>query len=180
MKDKTITLAESGNLIEGNFLEIVRDNIIRPGNPIYYQGSYTWLYDLGAIIDGLEPFVKDTNIVSWMADNSSLSMFQWSYAIGDLKDALSDAITASWRDGYTKPSYDTTVSKYSTNAWIGTSLHNNYYGLSICGGTVETSVSGQNVTLLDEKYPDFYATELQFGQDCENWDNLLKLWFPAD
>ena len=180
LKDKTITLAESGNLIEGNFLEIVRDNIIRPGNPIYYQGSYTWLYDLGAIIDGLEPFVKDTNIVSWMADNSSLSMFQWSYAIGDLKDALSDAITASWRDGYTKPSYDTTVSKYSTNAWIGTSLHNNYYGLSICGGTVETSVSGQNVTLLDEKYPDFYATELQFGQDCENWDNLLKLWFPAD
>lgn len=180
LKDKTITLTDSGNLIEGNFLEIVRDNIIRPGNPIYYQGSYTWLYDIGAIIDGLEPFVDDENIVAWMAANSSKSMFQWAYAVGDLKDAMSNAIAASWRDGYQKPSYDTTVSKYSINAWIGTSIHNNYYGLSICGGTVETSVSGQTVTLLDEEYPDFYGTELQFGQDCENWDNLLKLWFPAD
>ncbi len=180
LKDKTISSADSGGLIEGNFLEIVRDYIIRPGNPIYYQGSYTWLYDIGAIIDGLEPFVDDENIVAWMAANSSKSMFQWVYAISDLKDAMSNAIAASWRDGYQKPSYDTTVSKYSTNAWIGTSIHNNYYGLSICGGTVETSVSGQTVTLLEEKYPDFYGSELQFGKDCKNWDNLLKLWFPAD
>ena len=180
LKDKTISSADSGGLIEGNFLEIVRDYIIRPGNPIYYQGSYTWLYDIGAIIDGLEPFVDDENIVAWMAVNSSKSMFQWVYAISDLKDAMSNAIAASWRDGYQKPSYDTTVSKYSTNAWIGTSIHNNYYGLSICGGTVETSVSGQTVTLLEEKYPDFYGSELQFGKDCKNWDNLLKLWFPAD
>ena len=189
LKDKTIDITDENNKeIKGNFLELLRDTVIRPGYPIFYQGSYTWLYDIGAIIDGILPIVNNDSIADWMqqhskdSSNSNMGIYQqgWVNAVESVRTALQQAISASWRDGYQRPSYYTTTTNRSTDAWVGTDIHGNYYGLSICGGTVETSVSGQNVTLLDEKYPDFYATELQFGQDCENWDALLKLWFQAD
>lgn len=178
LKGKNIYVYDTnGKLIEGNFLELLRDSFVTPGNPIYYQGGYTWLYDIGAIMDGLLPLVKDSNIQDWLASKSTKTQTQWVLAVDAVRDALSPAIVSSWRDGYLKPSYDTTESKYSTNAWIGTSIHLNYYGLSICGGTVEYEVSGQETTLKDGKYPTFYETELQFGIDCSNWNLLLKEWF---
>ena len=158
--------------LEGNFLELMRDYLVRPGNPIYYQGSYTWLYDIGAILDAIYKLcANNTNLCSWLGSNSSINAMAWMSIAQDVMSPLSKAIACSWRDGYTKPSYDTTV--YWSNAWIGNSLYNNYYGLSICGGTITEDIDAQ-------KYPSFYETDLQFAKDCPHWNALLKLWFPAE
>ena len=158
--------------LEGNFLELMRDYLVRPGNPIYYQGSYTWLYDIGAILDAIYKLcANNTNLCSWLGSNSSINAMAWMSIAQDVMSPLSKAIACSWRDGYTKPSYDTTVNW--SNAWIGNSLYQNYYGLSICGGTITEDIDAQ-------KYPSFYETDLQFAKDCPHWNALLKLWFPAE
>ncbi len=187
LKDKTITIGDSENI---NFLDFVRDYTVKPGNPIYYQGSYTWLYDIGAIADALNSIFKTSEITDQLGLGTGSIPFVLSYtlSIEAVKMDLYEAIPASWRDGYQRPSYDTSASKYNTTStWIGSDIDGNYYGLSICGGTFEVSQSGQEVTVLDGKYPEFYTTELAFGSpmssgtDTTNyWNELLKLWFPAD
>ena len=160
--------------LKGDFLEIMRDNLVMPGNPIFYMGSYTWLYDIGAILDTLYNLCMNTNNVSlcmWLGNNSSLNAMEWQTIARDVMSPLSRAIVCSWRDGYTKPSYDSTVGW--NNAWLGNSINQNYYGLSICGGTITENIAAQ-------KYPSFYETDLQFAQACPHWNSLLKLWFPED
>ncbi len=189
LKEKTISIGDEDNI---NFLDFIRDYTVTPGNPIYYQGSYTWLYDIGAIVDAISEIFHTTEITDQLnlgtLDETIPYLQGYINRIEAVKMALYQAIPASWRDGYQRPTYDTSASKYSTtNTWIGTNIDGNYYGLSICGGTLEVSQSGQDVTFLKGKYPDFYASELAFGTpmssgtDTTNyWNELLKIWFPAD
>ncbi|MBP5251266.1 MAG: hypothetical protein J6Z17_02515, partial [Treponema sp.] len=175
LKDKKVSEND-----ETTFLEDLRDYIVRPGDPIYYQGSFTWLYDMGAIMDGLNSVFTSKTIKDWLTDLNvmkheiSYSALQLQFDIGDVIEALADAITSSWRDGYQKASYDTTV-RWS-EAWTGNSLYSNYYGLNVCGETIKIDAN----QIVAGNYPDFYATDLNFGADCSNWDALLKLWFPEE
>lgn len=168
-----VTFNNSTKHLEGDFLEIMRDYLVMPGNPIYYQGSYTWLYDIGAILDAIDKlFYNNLSLCQWLNSQvPAISTGDWQRIARTVMSPLSSAIACSWRDGYTKPSYDSTVTW--SNAWIGNSLYQNYYGLSICGGTIAEDIDAQ-------KYPSFYETDLQFAKDCPHWDALLKLWFPAD
>ncbi len=174
LKDKKISEAD-----ETTFLEDLRDYIVRPGDPIYYQGSFTWLYDMGAIMDGLYTVFTSNTVIDWLIDlhydfGIEFTALNIQIDIGNIKQALSNAITSSWRDGYQKASYDTTV-KWS-NAWTGNELYSNYYGLNVCGETIKIDAN----QIVPGNYPDFYATDLKFGADCSNWDALLKLWFPEE
>ena len=170
--DMNIILNNTTVHLNGDFLEIMRDYLVTPGNPIYYQGSYTWLYDIGAILDAIYNLCNtNINLCKWLESNSSINAMEWMSIAQDVMSPLSKAIACSWRDGYTKPSYDTTVDR--SNAWIGNKIQGNYYGLSICGGTITEKIA-------EQKYPSFYEDALQFAQDCPHWNALLKLWFPAE
>ena len=46
-------------------------------------------------------------------------------------------------------------------------------GKGVLTGLTEISEIRQN-KIVDGNYPDFYATDLNFGADCSNWDALLN------
>jgi hypothetical protein len=171
--DKTITLNGQTVTLNGDFLTIMRDYLVCPGNPIFYQGFYTWLYDIGAILDALDNlFYNNYSLCQWLNTNvPTIPIGDWQRIAREIMTPLSQAIVCSWRDGYTKPSYDSTVGW--NEAWLGNTINHNYYGLSICGGTVTENIE-------DQEYPSFYETDLQFAQACPNWNNLLKLWFQTE
>ena len=94
--------------------------------------------------------------------------------------ALSDAIVASWRDGYKAPTY------YKNKA------DNIYYDAFSCttpvtldnapdlgaGLTINCSCwvpYGQNGKTYG--FEDWYKDELAFGNDCTNWTKLIDLWW---
>lgn len=130
---------------------------------IYYQGSYTWLYDIGYIARMMEYFSAttiegSTNANAWSDLNTVAS---------NLITKLDDAIKYSWRD-----------SKVASNGDFYYQIDgrseqfNHYLGLTICGANIATN--GTN--LAQGSYPSFYKTDLAFGAESQ-WGNLLEYWF---
>lgn len=130
---------------------------------IYYQGSYTWLYDIGYIARMMEYFSAttiegSTNANAWSDLNTVAS---------NLITKLDDAIKYSWRD-----------SKVASNGDFYYQIDgrseqfNHYFGLTICGANIATN--GTNLT--QGSCPSFYKTDLAFGAESQ-WGNLLEYWF---
>lgn len=131
---------------------------------LYYQGSYTWLYDIGYM-------AKRMQFISASTINGSANVNEWTQlntAATNLIEKLDDAIKYSWRD-----------SKVVSNGGDfyyqidgSTTQFSHYLGLTICGANIATN--GEN--LAQGTAPSFYKTDLAFGVDSR-WGELLEYWF---
>ena len=80
-----------------------------------------------------------------------------------LTTALQSAITYTWREGpYTDDSL-----------YLGENLP---YGMTIAGAEIAQTQDGK---IIDYFAPDFYKTDLDFGEDI-SWGALLELYFGTD
>ncbi|MBR0486453.1 MAG: hypothetical protein IJJ70_01940 [Treponema sp.] len=169
---REITKTASTTTVPLTYGRIIQDSALYRGGLLSYMGSYTWLFEFGAVLD------NSYNLAT------ELTVGETTYTWPDLADkvlnvaaALDDCIIASWRDGNLSSGlYYNYYPQYSTSKTRSGILESGFYGLSISGGTVEMSVSGSNATLLPEKNPDWYKTELAFGKDSK-WGDLLEYWF---
>lgn len=130
---------------------------------LYYQGSYTLLYDIGYI-------ARMMKICSAPTIGSTPNANAWSElysAATDLIESLYDAIKYSWRDSQVSSDKDF----YS---WIdgSTTQFSHSLGLTICGANIATN--GNNIA--QGSCPSFYKTDLAFGADSK-WGDLLTYWF---
>ena len=130
---------------------------------LYYQGSYTLLYDIGYI-------ARMMKICSAPTIESTPNANAWSElysAATDLIESLYDAIKYSWRDSQVSSDKDF----YS---WIdgSTTQFSHSLGLTICGANIATN--GNN--FAQGTAPSFYKTDLAFGADSK-WGDLLTYWF---
>lgn len=152
---------ESGeNTIPVNRMELLSNMALDYIRPINYQGTYSWLYDIG--------YMSDT--MAYWANNDDWTSLK--DKLRNLDQALNTSVIASWRDGaFFGPTYSTFT---TTN--ILCSSDNSYYGLTISGETFKYTVEGTQATVVDGDYPSWY-TDLKFGQDCK-WNDLLQACFP--
>ena len=126
------------------------------GNSLYYAGSYSWLFDIGYMID---------NFALNSAPTISGSVNPWAWpelftACEDVKTVLESVIVKAWRDA---PNWKDLYANY---------LGGSYYGLTISGETI--AVNGGNI--VAGTCPDFYKDDLAFGADS-SWADLLVEWF---
>lgn len=132
---------------------------------IQYEGSFSWLYDLGSVLQKMYQVADNEN---WTALKTKLQT---------LADKLDEALGFAWRDGYEVPTYNSDIlSKNGKAGWLPAKTSYVYWGLTISGETYKATVEGDTTYIEDGNYPSWY-TELKFGQDCK-WNDLLKAWFP--
>lgn len=130
---------------------------------IYYQGSYTWLYDIGYIARMMQYFSAttiegSTNANAWSDLNTVAS---------NLINQLNDAIKYSWRDSKVASNGD-----FYSRIDGSTTQFSHSLGLTICGANIATN--GTNLT--QGSCPSFYKTDLAFGAESR-WGDLLEYWF---
>ena len=130
---------------------------------LYYQGTYTWLYDIGYIARMMQYFSaptigSSTNENAWPELNAAAS---------NLITKLNLAIKYSWRDSKVSSDKD-----FYSRIDGSTTQFSHYLGLTICGANIATN--GGNIA--QGTAPSFYKTDLAFGADSE-WGNLLTYWF---
>lgn len=130
---------------------------------IYYQGSYTWLYDIGYIARMMQYFSAST-IGSSTNANAWPALYT---AATNLITELNNAIKYSWRDSQVSSDKD-----FYSRIDGSTTQFSHYLGLTICGANIATN--GTN--LAQGSCPSFYKTDLDFGADSK-WGDLLVLWF---
>ena len=141
---------------------------MNPMQPINYQGTYSWLYDIGWLFDGIGFYA---NKEGW----SELTTL-----INNSLEYLDKAIITSWRDGCEYPSYYSyDKNESNSTSWLVNSNHPyNYYGLTISGETFAARIEGDTAYIINGNYPSWY-TELAFGRNCK-WNDLLKALYPAE
>lgn len=131
------------------------------GDPIYYTGSFGCLKDLGAMC----AFMRDY-YPNWTELNTKANA---------VTSALSQAIVASWRDGYNAPTYYKIKGESYYDA-LGSSTDLGA-GLTInCSCWVDHQGS-DGKTYRYQEFADWYKTDLAFGKDCTNWTNLIESWW---
>lgn len=139
------------------------------GDPIYYSGSFGCLKDLGAMCAFMRSYYSESD---WAELNVKANA---------VTTALSNAIVASWRDGYGNPTYykntvdDVYYDAFTCNSVVtldnATDLG---AGLTInCSCWVDPN-SNQGSSL---GFKDWYKNELEFGKDCSYWTALIKGWW---
>ena len=130
---------------------------------LYYQGTYTWLYDIGYIARMMEYFSATTiegsaNANAWSDLNTAAT---------NLITELNDAIKYSWRDSQVSLDKD-----FYSRIDGSTTQFSHSLGLTICGANIATN--GTN--LAQGSCPSFYKTDLAFGAESR-WGDLLEYWF---
>ena len=170
---REITKTASTTTVPLTYGRIIQDSALYRGGLLSYMGSYTWLFEFGAVLDNSYNLATELTV-----GETTYTWPELKTKAANVAAALDDCIVASWRDGNKEFGlyYNIWYSNTSANKYKWGSLERGYYGLSISGGTVEMSVSGSNATLLPEKNPDWYKTELAFGKDSK-WGDLLEYWF---
>ena len=128
--------------------------------PIYYDGSYGSLKDLGFMMFILNTVYDEE---TWPELKTKIEAVQ---------AALDTAIIACWRDGYQKPTYykneETVESHFGSNNGLGLTIN--------CSVWVPgTGSDGKQYSFAG--FADWYKNELAFGKDCENWTALIQKWF---
>lgn len=131
------------------------------GDPIYYTGTYGCLKDLGAMCAFMREYYPN-----WEELNAKANA---------VTSALSNAIVASWRDGYNTPTYykikgETYSDAYGSASDLGAGLTIN------CSCWVEHQGT-DGKTYKYQEFADWYKTDLAFGKDCTNWTNLIETWW---
>ena len=130
------------------------------GEPIYYQGTFGNLKDLGFMLYLMDTIYQD----SWPELLTKTA---------EVRNALNAAIIACWRDGYNGiPTY------YKNGTNTGGYLPAAYgMGLTInCCVWVPYTYGGS--TYRTSGFAEWYANELAFGRDCASWTTLIQEWFP--
>lgn len=171
-KDKTVSglyYDENGKVVEEEtenpvpYLHLLRDYVRYSGMTgisLYYMGSYSWLFDIGYMMDNFiyissaEIKDKQNNIVSNPNEWTELKLYCES-----VKGALEDTIIDAWRD-------------FPVNENLYDVLQGTHYGLTISGETI--AIDGNN--FVPGTCPDFYESDLAFGADSL-WTDLLVEWF---
>ena len=127
-----------------------------------YQGTFTWLHDIGFITLNISNIIINDNPTTEKNEQEeygqTLSTLQEKASL--LKTALQSAITYTWREGpYTDDSL-----------YHGENLP---YGMTIAGAEIAKTQDGE---LIDYFAPDFYKTDLDFGEGY-SWGDLLEYYF---
>ncbi len=149
--------------------EAVKYHTAYYGDPLYYNGTFGSLKDLGFMAFYLNALYAQTSNTTW------INILEKANAI---KDALNNAIIACWRDGYGGPTYyknpQDEANSEENDSYYGNSLG---LGLTInCSCWVpHTRADGKDY--LYEEFVDWYRNELAFGKDCSAWTNLIEEWF---
>lgn len=172
-KDKTVSkhyFNDDGDFVPEEpenpvpYLHLLRDYVRYSGitgNSLYYMGSYSWLFDIGYMMDNFiyisSAQIKDeqNNIVSNPYEWTELKPYCES-----VKGALEDTIIDAWRD-----------SPVDKNLYNDV-LQGTHYGLTISGETI--AIDGNN--FVPGTCPDFYGSDLAFGA-ASVWTDLLVEWF---
>lgn len=139
------------------------------GDPIYYDGTFGCLKDLGAMCAFMRQYYPQS---LWPELNTKTKA---------VTSALSNAIVASWRDGYNAPTYyKNTVENEYQDALGGSSFNDDLgAGLTInCSCWINHQAS-DGKTYKYQEFADWYKNELSFGKNCENWTSLIESWWPT-
>lgn len=134
---------------------------------IYYQGSYTWLYDIGYIARMMQYFSASTITTESSTYSNENAWPELNTAATNLITKLDDAIKYSWRDSKVASNGD-----FYSRIDGSTTEFSHYLGLTICGANIATN--GNN--FAQGSCPSFYKTDLAFGADSR-WGDLLEYWF---
>lgn len=134
---------------------------------IYYQGTYTWLYDIGYIARMMQYFSADTITLRTGSVTNENAWPELYTAATNLITELNDAIKYSWRDSQVSSDKD-----FYSRIDGSTTQFSHSLGLTICGANIATN--GTN--LAQGSCPSFYKTDLAFGADSR-WGDLLEYWF---
>lgn len=132
---------------------------------MYYQGTFTWLYDIGYMADLFE--FKSAATISGNPNENPWEALN--LAANTLIQKLEEAIVCSWRDS---PFTDFQHDFYSEIDGNSNNDYKHHYGLTIAGANIATN--GEN--LIQGTAPSWYKTDLAFGKDSK-WGDLLEYWF---
>ena len=153
---------EPENLVP--YLDVLRDYVRysgTTGNSLYYMGSYSWLFDIGYMMDNF--IVISSAQIKDKQNNIISNPYEWTELIPyceSVKGALEDTIIDAWRD-----------SPVDQNLYNDV-LQGSHYGLTISGETI--AIDGNN--FVSGTCPDFYESDLAFGA-ASVWTDLLVEWF---
>ena len=141
------------------YIQFLRDYYVRYSGAeclsLAYQGTYSWLFDIGYMVDSFSFVAADIF-------NGQQNPDAWPElvaACSDVKTALEGAIVKAWHD-------------YPYDEDLYEIFGGSHYGLVISGETI--AIDGGNI--VPGSCPDFYETDLAFGKDSA-WTQLLKEWF---
>lgn len=134
---------------------------------IYYQGSYTWLYDIGYMARMMQYFSASTITTESSTYSNENAWPELNTAATNLITKLDDAIKYSWRDSKVASNGD-----FYSRIDESTTQFSHSLGLTICGANFATN--GTN--LAQGSCPSFYKTDLAFGAESK-WGDLLTYWF---
>ena len=164
-KDKVFSQVTAQDGSSVSYIQFLRDYVRYSGADclsLAYQGTYSWLFDIGYMVDIFSFVAAD------MIPSGEVNPDAWPElvaACSDVKTALEGAIVKAWRDSPYVDNSENPVSFYEV-------LGGSHYGLVISGETI--AVDGEN--LVPGSCPDFYGTDLAFGKDSA-WTELLVEWF---
>ena len=182
-KEKTIFVDENGlvtptetertenyvNYIGQHFANIVNvfngDTGHFINDSMYYQGTYTWLYDIGHMVDTIQVLSNST----YSGESNANAWSELKTAAAQVSSALDSAIKYSWRDSGIVTGLYNYDFYYSIDR---RDYYNHHYGLTICGASIATN----GTSLAQGTAPDFYKIDLAFGKDSK-WGDLLEYWF---
>lgn len=136
---------------------------ISVGDSLYYQGSYSWLIDIGYMMDNFGFQAGDQ-----MYGFNNPDAVEWKELVSacrNVRAAVKSAIVKSWRDypGSSLNGYDHNLYTY---------LEGTHFGLTICAESLVIN----NGMIVSGVCPSFYRTDLAFGKDSA-WADLLETWF---
>lgn len=134
---------------------------------IYYQGTYTWLYDIGYIARRMQYFSAPTITIESSTYSNANAWPELNTAATNLITKLNDAIKYSWRDSKVSSDKD-----FYSRIDGSTTQFSHSLGLTICGANIATNGTDP----AQGSCPSFYKTDLAFGADSK-WGNLLTYWF---
>ncbi len=134
------------------------------GDPIYYEGTFGCLKDLGTMCVFMREYYSESD---WPELNAKANA---------VTSALSNAVVASWRDGYNAPSYYKNKTENVYQDVLGSTADLGA-GLTInCSCWVQyTGADGKNYSA--QGFANWYKNELAFGKDCSAWTNLIDYWW---
>lgn len=140
------------------------------GKPVY-QGTFTWLHDIGFMAANIANFCSNLNIQN--TDNTETAINEAEFydvmknnlkqIAEDITAALQKAILFTWREG------PYILGEYYDSLYYETECP---YGMTIAG----SALASNGTNLVDGYAPDFYKTDLDFGKDT-SWGDLLEFYF---
>ena len=133
------------------------------GDPIYYNGSFGCLKDLGAMCAFMRQYYPES---LWSELNTKTNA---------VTSALSNAIVASWRDGYNAPTYYKIKGESYYDA-LGSSTDLGA-GLTINCSCWVNHQAADGKTYKYQEFADWYKNDLKFGKDSSNWTSLIESWW---